>query len=41
MAYVANGHHKRGTELEVQVRGKRRGATVVKMPWVESKFYRG
>lgn len=41
MAYVANGHHKKGTQLEVQVRGKRRVAEVAKMPFVESKFYRG
>lgn len=41
MAYVANGLHKRGTTLEVEVRGKRRSATVEKMPFVENRFYRG
>ncbi|CAO1615253.1 unnamed protein product [Sympodiomycopsis kandeliae] len=41
MAYVANGHHKKGTQLEVQVRGKKRVAEVVKMPFVENKFFRG
>lgn len=41
MGYVQSGHHKRGTLLEVEVRGKRKEATVAKMPFVESKFYRG
>ena len=41
MAYVTNGNHKKGTQLEVQVRGKRRGAEVTKMPFVENKFFRG
>lgn len=40
MAYVKNGLHKKGTELGVQVRNKVRKATVVGMPWVESKFHR-
>lgn len=41
MAYVLNGHHKRGTELEAEVRGRRRKAVIEKMPFVENKFYRG
>lgn len=41
MAYVTNGNHKKGTQLEVQVRGKRRLAEVTKMPFVENKFFRG
>ncbi|KAI9804275.1 MAG: Aminomethyltransferase, mitochondrial [Piccolia ochrophora] len=40
MGYVQTGFHKRGTKLEVQVRGKRRAAEVVKMPFVEAKFFR-
>jgi aminomethyltransferase len=40
MAYVQNGHHKLGTELEVVVRGKRRKAKVTKMPFVPSNYYR-
>lgn len=40
MAYVKNGLHKKGTQLGVQVRKKVLGATVVGMPWVESKFHR-
>lgn len=40
MAYVNQGLHKKGTELGVLVRNKMRKATVVGMPWVESKFHR-
>lgn len=40
MAYVKNGLHKKGTELGVKVRNKVRKATVVGMPWIESKFHR-
>ncbi|KAJ5561924.1 hypothetical protein N7535_003613 [Penicillium sp. DV-2018c] len=40
MAYVKQGLHKKGTELAVKVRNKVRKATVVGMPWIESKFYR-
>jgi aminomethyltransferase len=41
MALVNNGYHKKGTPLMAVVRGKKRKAEVVKMPFVESKFYRG
>lgn len=41
MGYVKQGLHKKGTEVGVLVRKKVRKATVVGMPWVESKFYRG
>lgn len=40
MAYIKNGFHKKGTEVQVLVRNKLRKATVTPMPWVESKFYR-
>lgn len=40
MAYVKNGLHKKGTELGVQVRKKVLKASVVGMPWIESKFHR-
>ncbi|CAI7663913.1 unnamed protein product [Penicillium discolor] len=40
MGYVKQGLHKKGTELAVKVRNKVRKATVVGMPWIESKFYR-
>ncbi|KAI9355912.1 hypothetical protein DFJ73DRAFT_246813 [Zopfochytrium polystomum] len=41
MAYVQSGFHKKGTELQVKVRGKVQKATVVGMPFVESRYYRG
>lgn len=41
MGYVKQGLHKKGTELGVLVRKKVRKATVVGMPWVEQKFYKG
>ena len=44
MGYVdggKDGWHKRGTEVGVRVRKGVRKAEVVKMPFVESKFYRG
>lgn len=40
MGYIKQGMHKKGTEVGVLVRNKLRKATVVSMPWVESKFYR-
>ncbi|KAJ5152090.1 hypothetical protein N7492_010385 [Penicillium capsulatum] len=40
MAYVKQGLHKKGTEVGVRVRNKVRKASVVGMPWVESKFHR-
>lgn len=40
MGYVKQGSHKKGTEVGVLVRNRLRKATVVGMPWVESKFYR-
>ena len=40
MGYVKHGFHKAGTELEVVVRGKRRKANVVKMPFVASRYWK-
>lgn len=40
MGYVDNGMHKSGTELQVLVRGKKRKATVSKMPFVPSKYWK-
>ena len=40
MGYVKSGFHKAGTELGVLVRGKRRKAEVVKMPFVASKYWK-
>ena len=41
MGYVKNGHHKKGTELAVEVRGKLRKAVATPMPFVQTKYYRG
>jgi glycine cleavage system T protein (aminomethyltransferase) len=41
MAYVKDGQHKAGTELDVVVRGRKRGVTVTKMPFVASKYFKG
>ncbi|RUP46157.1 hypothetical protein BC936DRAFT_147284 [Jimgerdemannia flammicorona] len=40
MGYVADGQHKLGTPLVVKVRGKDQSARVVKMPFVEAKYYK-
>ena len=41
MGYIKSGHHKSGTEAWVLVRGKKRKATVTKMPFVPSKYWKG
>lgn len=40
MGYVVSGQHKAGTEVGVLVRGKRRNATVTKMPFVQSRYWK-
>ena len=40
MGYVESGNHKAGTEVGVLVRGKRWKATVVKMPFVASRYWK-
>lgn len=40
MGYIKDGMHKSGTEVEVVVRGKRRKATVTKMPFIPSKYFK-
>lgn len=40
MGYIKNGMHKAGTEVKVVVRGKPRKATVAKMPFVPSKYFK-
>lgn len=40
MGYIKDGMHKSGTEVEVVVRGKKRKATITKMPFVPSKYYK-
>lgn len=41
MGYIETAFSKKGTSVEVEVRGKRRPAQIVKMPFVETKYYRG
>jgi aminomethyltransferase len=40
IGYVKSGYHKSGTELVVKVRGKPKKATVTKLPFVQTKFWR-
>lgn len=41
MGYIKDGFHKSGTIVEVVVRGKKRKATITKMPFVPSKYWKG
>lgn len=41
MGYIKDGFHKSGTEVDVVVRGRKRKATVTKMPFVETKYWKG
>jgi aminomethyltransferase len=41
MAYVAAAHTAIGTQIEVEVRGKRLAATVTATPFVPHRYYRG
>ncbi|KAG8159388.1 hypothetical protein KVR01_011049 [Diaporthe batatas] len=41
MGYIKDGFHKSGTEVDVVIRGRRRKATVTKMPFVETKYWKG
>jgi aminomethyltransferase len=40
MGYVKSGFHKTGTQLAVNIRGKTKPATVEKMPFVPTNYYR-
>ncbi|KAF9933342.1 hypothetical protein FBU30_005746 [Linnemannia zychae] len=40
MAYVKNGVHKSGTELEVEVRGRKQKAVITKMPFVPAGYHK-
>ena len=40
MGYIKDGLHKSGTEVEVVIRGKKRKATVTKMPFIPSKYFK-
>ncbi|KAF9461121.1 hypothetical protein BDZ94DRAFT_1221860 [Collybia nuda] len=41
MGYVKSGWHKKGTEVEVEVRNKMRKAVLVPMPFVKPNYFRG
>ena len=41
MGYVKSGWHKKGTELQVEVRKQLRKAVVTPMPFVKPKYWRG
>jgi len=41
MGYIKSGFHKKGTEVEVIVRGQQRKAVVSLMPFVPTKYWRG
>lgn len=40
MGYIKTGYHKAGTAVDVLVRGKRRRATVTKMPFVKARYWK-
>jgi aminomethyltransferase len=41
MGYVQSGFHKKGTEVEIDVRNKLRKAVVTPMPFVQTGYWRG
>ncbi|KZT21025.1 glycine cleavage system T protein [Neolentinus lepideus HHB14362 ss-1] len=41
MGYVQSGFHKKGTEVEVEVRKQPRKAVITPMPFVKTNYYRG
>ncbi|KAF8521591.1 glycine cleavage system T protein [Hysterangium stoloniferum] len=41
MGYVKNGFHKKGTEVQIQVRKALRKAIVKGMPFIETRYWRG
>ncbi|KAH7890157.1 glycine cleavage system T protein [Phlebopus sp. FC_14] len=41
MAYVRSGWHKKGSEVEVEVRNKPRKAIVTPMPFIKPNYWRG
>jgi aminomethyltransferase len=40
MGYIANEHSKNGTPIQIKIRDKMQPATVTKMPFVETRYYR-
>ncbi|KAJ7598976.1 hypothetical protein C8J56DRAFT_915558 [Mycena floridula] len=41
MGYIKSGFHKKGTEVEVEVRSKKRKAVLAPMPFVKPRYWRG
>lgn len=41
MGYVKSGWHKKGTEVEVEVRNKKQKAVLTPMPFVKTNYWRG
>lgn len=41
MAYVMDGHHQAGRELTALIRGRKHKATITKMPFLPSKYWKG
>lgn len=41
MGYIESGHHQAGKVWQVSVRGKKHKATVTKMPFLPSKYWKG
>lgn len=41
MGYIKDGFHKSGTEVAVVVRGRNRSAIVTKMPFIQTKYWKG
>ncbi|CAH2351299.1 aminomethyltransferase, mitochondrial [[Candida] railenensis] len=39
--YVKRGSHKSGTEIDIEIRGKKRPGVISKMPFVPNNFFRG
>lgn len=41
MGYIKDGLHKSGTEVDVVVRGRKRKGVVTKMPFVQTRYWKG
>lgn len=41
MGYIKDGMHKSGTEVDVVVRGRKRKGTVAKMPFIQTRYWKG
>jgi aminomethyltransferase len=41
MGYVKSGFHKKGTEVDIDVRNKLRRAVVTPMPFMKPNYWRG